>query len=320
MSQAGRFAARLAAFRMFEQNGIHALAPGIYPRSALLVQATRDLERGRTTEAAVHDVLARDRAAFLEVQEQAGLDLLSDGMLDWQDVFRPLAEHSDGLEARPLTRFLDPNTFFRASIVSGSPRLREPVPAPELPPGHGWVGTIPSPYAFSVATGGAADAVQLARDVIGPQIAAWGGAGASLVVLDEPFVAREPDGLPTLTAAMSELPRACPLALRLPFADAEPFLPDLLELPVDAIGVDFYATSPDALPRPFPKLLLAGVLDVRNSAVEDPSDIAAFAGRLAAKEPSGIALCPNGDLQFVSEPIAREKVLRLGAAREEALG
>jgi 5-methyltetrahydropteroyltriglutamate--homocysteine methyltransferase len=304
---------------MFEQNGIHAFAPGIYPRSALLVQATRDVERGRTSEAAVQDVLDRDRAAFLEVQEQAGLDLLSDGMLDWQDVFRPLADHSDGLEARPLTRFLDTNTFFRASIVSGSPSLREAVPAPELAPGR-WVGTIPSPYAFSVATGGTADAAQLARDVVGPQIVAWAGAGASLVVLDEPFVAREPDGLPALAAAVSELPRACPLALRLPFADAGPLLRDLLELPVDAIGVDFYATSPDALPQPFPKVLLAGVLDVRNSAVEDPSDIAAFAGRLAAKEPSGIALCPNGDLQFVSEPIAREKILRLGAAREAARG
>ena len=32
---------------------VEAFAPGMYPRSEALVQATRDLDRGRTTEAEV---------------------------------------------------------------------------------------------------------------------------------------------------------------------------------------------------------------------------------------------------------------------------
>ena len=39
-----------------------------------------------------------------------------------------------------------------------------------------------------------------------------------------------------------------------------------------------------------------------------------FAEELLARESVGVALTPNGDLQFVSEPIARQKLARLGQA------
>ena len=46
-------------------------------------------------------------------------------MLAWQDLFRPLVDASEGLEAGGLTRFLDTNTFFRAPHATGTPRLSE---------------------------------------------------------------------------------------------------------------------------------------------------------------------------------------------------
>src|SRR5439155_6388798 len=48
---------------------------GIYPRSEGVVAATRDLERGRTTDDAVAEAFGQDEAAFVEVQRKAGLDL-----------------------------------------------------------------------------------------------------------------------------------------------------------------------------------------------------------------------------------------------------
>jgi methionine synthase II (cobalamin-independent) len=87
-----------------------------------------------------------------------------------------------------------------------------------------------------------------------------------------------------------------------------------MEVEVEAIGVDFYATDVASLPRPFPKTLLAGVIDARNSLLEEPEEIAGFARGLAEEIRGELHLVPNGDLQFVPERIAREKVLRLGAA------
>lgn len=290
-----------------------AFAPGIYPRSQALVQATRDFERGRTTEHAVDEQFERDLQQFVEAQEQAGLDLLADGLLRWHDIFRPLADRAEGLDARPLTRFLDTNTFYRAVLVEGEPHLEDPLPAPNLPSGR-WVATLPSPLAFSFASDRAASADALARDVLAPQIEAYGAAGCALVVLSEPFLARE-GGLEELRSALSGLPDSVPLALHLVFADAGAVIEDLADLPVDAIGVDFYSTSVDAIPTGFPKTILAGVVDVRSSAVEGVAEVARFAAALADREPAGLSLVPNGDLQFVPEPIARRKLGVLGDAR-----
>jgi len=70
------------------------------------------------------------------------------------------------------------------------------------------------------------------------------------------------------------------------------------------------------VPKGFDKLLLAGVIDARSSALEDPRELAEFAERLRNdREVEQIALVPNGDLQFVSGRIAGEKLARLGKAR-----
>jgi 5-methyltetrahydropteroyltriglutamate--homocysteine methyltransferase len=290
---------------------VQAFIPGIYPRSEELVQATRDLDRGRTTPEAVDAQVDRDLAQLVAVQQEAGLDLLADGMLRWQDLFRPLIEASSGLEPGPLTRFLDTNTFYRAPQADGSPRLERPLGARHVAPmPRPRVVTLPSPFAIALGTG--LSPRELAEGVLRPQIEAL---DADLVVLSEPFLARERDADLDVLAEAIELLRAGPrLALQLVYGDATAVLPRLVELPVDAIGVDFYATPLDAVPTGFPKLVLAGVIDGRSSVLEDPRELAAFAGQLRRRV-ADVALVPNGDLQFVSDAIAREKVRRLGQAK-----
>jgi 5-methyltetrahydropteroyltriglutamate--homocysteine methyltransferase len=293
---------------------VKAFIPGLYPRSEALVQATRDLDRGRTTEEAVDEQVERDLAELVSVQQQTGLDLLADGMLRWQDVFRPLVEAADGLDTGALTRFLDTNTFYRApSASTATPRLGEPLSERYIVPlGGPRLVTLPSPFAFSHGTGLTATAV--ADGILKPQLDA---VDAELVVLEEPFLAREaqPD-LESLGDALEKLAGGPKLALWLTFGNAQTaFETGLADLPVDAIGVDFYATKVSAIPEGFDKLLLAGVLDGRSSAPEEPREIAAFVGQLEARGVKEIALVPNGDLQYVSEAVAREKVARLGKAK-----
>jgi 5-methyltetrahydropteroyltriglutamate--homocysteine methyltransferase len=293
---------------------LQAFSPGIYPRSEELVQATRDLDRGRTTPEAVDERFERDFEELVRVQEEAGLDLLSDGMLRAQDLWRPLAEAADGLDARPLTRFLDTNTFYRAILVDGEPGLASPLDAPDLPDGR-WVGTLPSPFGFSRAADGALSARELARAVVAPQIEAWAAAGCAAIVLQEPFLAREPEGAGELADALEELPRPVPLHLHLVLGDAGPLLARLADAAVDGVGVDFHRTSLDALPEGYPKTVLAGVIDAQSSAIEDPEELARFAEDVLERRPAGVALVPNGDLQFVPESIAKRKVAALGAAK-----
>jgi 5-methyltetrahydropteroyltriglutamate--homocysteine methyltransferase len=293
---------------------MQAFVPGLYPRSEELIQATRDLDRGRTTPEAVDDQVERDLAELVAVQQQAGLDLLADGMLRWQDVFRPLVEASEGLETAALTRFLDTNTFFRApSATTTEPKLTAPLDERYLAPLPGpRIATLPSPFALSHGTGVSPKA--MAENVLKPQLDA---VDAELVVLEEPFLAREkrPD-VDALGEALEKLDSGSRLALWLTFGNAKRLLEQgVADLPVDAVGIDFYATNAADVPESFDKLLLAGVLDARSSVLEEPREIAAFVGRLREQGVEEVALVPNGDLQYVSEPIARQKLGRLGKAK-----
>jgi 5-methyltetrahydropteroyltriglutamate--homocysteine methyltransferase len=298
---------------------IKSYAPGIYARSEELVRATRDLDRGRITEEAVEEQRRADLRSLLDAQQNAGLDYLSDGLLNWQDIFRPFDEAADGLEPGPLTRFLNTNTFFRAPAVTGeAPRLTEPLGEPyfrvgELPRG-GWVATLPSPHALAVSAAGEVEPEAVAEGVIGPQIRWLADNGCALVVLQETRLFGGEIDIYPLHDAIHALKSPLPLALQLPFENSGDVLGELVEIEVEAIGVDFYATDLEALPRPFPKTLLAGVVDARNSLLEEPAEVARFGRELLEELEGDLHLVPNGDLQFVPEKIARQKVLRLGEA------
>jgi 5-methyltetrahydropteroyltriglutamate--homocysteine methyltransferase len=293
---------------------MQAFLTGIYPRSEQLVQATRDLDRGRTTEAAVDEQVERELAELVSVQQAAGLDLLSGGMLRWQDLFRPLLEASEGLETGALTRFLDTNTFYRAPhATTATPKLAGALDERYLPPVPGpSVLTLPSPYALSRGTG--VEPVTIAENVLKPVL---DSCTAELVVLAEPFFGREGRAPDELAAPLEKLAGGPKLALQLTFCDGGELLENgLAELPVDGIGIDFYLTHLDDVPKGLDKLLLAGIVDARSSTLEDPRELAEFAERLRNdRELEQVALVPNGDLQFVSERIAREKLQRLGAAK-----
>jgi 5-methyltetrahydropteroyltriglutamate--homocysteine methyltransferase len=236
-------------------------------------------------------------------------------MVRWQDLFRPLLEASEGLETGALTRFLDTNTFYRAPhATTATPKLEgslddryvAPLPGPRLV-------TLPSPFALSQGTG--VPALTIAENVLKPALE---GVDADLVVLAEPFLGRAENASPReLEEPLAALAGGPKLALQLTFCDArQPLEQGLGELPVDAIGIDFYGTHLSDVPKGFDKLLLAGVIDARSSTLEDPRELASFAERLHNdREVEQVALVPNGDLQFVSERIAREKLLRLGQAK-----
>ena len=296
---------------------IKAYAPGIYARSEDLVQATRALDRDRATAEVVEERREADMRSFLDAQREARLDYLSDGLLNWQDIFRPFGEAARGLAAGPLTRFLNTNTFFRApAMTEEAPKLVEPLGEPyfrigELPRNR-WVATLPSPHALAASAVGDLEPLAVTEGVLGPQIRWLAGNGCAMVVLQETALFGGRIDVYPLSEALDALQSPLPVALQLPFGNSGDMLGELLELDIEAIGVDFYATDLEALPRPFPKSLLAGVVDARNSLLEEPEQLAKFGRQLLEELDVGLHLVPNGDLQFVPEKIAREKVLRLG--------
>jgi 5-methyltetrahydropteroyltriglutamate--homocysteine methyltransferase len=307
---------------------------GIYPRSEAVVAATRDLERGRATADLADGAYRADREAFLEAQRAAGLDYMSDGLLRWQDLFRPLVEGSEGLEARVLVRWFDNNSFYRAPELASAPTLGE-VPPWVLEDGipEPRVATLPSPYLFSRVTlgGGRPDDLMLglARDVLAPAAGRMAGAGHRLVHLEEPMIPYagiDEGSWPAFERAVGLVRDAADgaaVVLHAYYGDVAPHADRLRRLPVDAVGIDFVETGLEALPSPWGTGLVAGCLDGRSSVLERPEAVAAFVRRAAERlEPTLLYVSSASELELAGPEVAPRKLAVLGEVarrlREEA--
>jgi 5-methyltetrahydropteroyltriglutamate--homocysteine methyltransferase len=299
---------------------------GIYPRSERVVQATRDLERGRTSDESADAAFRQDREEFLGLQRRARLDLVSDGLLRWQDLFRPLVEGSEGMDARVLVRWFDNNSFFRAPEALAAPRLvdlpswvtEDGIPEPR-------VATLPSPYLFSRATraDGDPDEVMgtLAREVLAPAVGLMAGTGLGLIHLEEPWLAFfgiDDHSWAPLASALQSIRDAAgdiPMAFHVYYGDAAPHAERLGSLPVDAVGIDFAATRLEDLPSSWPTGLVAGGLDGRRSVVETVDDVVDLVRRAADRlQPSALYLTSGSDLELLGAGMAARKVEVLGRA------
>jgi 5-methyltetrahydropteroyltriglutamate--homocysteine methyltransferase len=307
---------------------VFAYQHGIYPRSEQVVAATRGIDRGRVGSDAVGRAFADDLATFIRVQKDAGMDFFSDGLLKWQDIFRPLTE-SLGVKPHTLVRWFDTNTFFREPELSG--RLVTPshpdgvVPDTTLPRPR--VTTLPSPFMFSRAAHTDQDRnqlmVALAEQVLRPAIDAAVAAGSDLIHLEDPWlgysgIARE-DWAP-LGDALTILHRdlKATLVFHVYFGDAGPHIDQLRQLPVDAIGVDLIQTDIKALGSGWDKGLVAGVINGRSSILESPKNLVEVARHLAdTVRPRNLYLSSNCELGYLPTVVAEQKVQRLGEAARE---
>lgn len=237
-----------------------------------------------------------DLEAFLGTQREAGMDYLSDGLLGWEDLLQPFAGEPRREPQAPAGS---------STATTGRTRLRKPLGEPffrtsELPRGR-WFATLPSP--------------RTAEAVIGPQLEWLAENGCAFAVLRETALSDRDGELSALGEALEALESPLPLAIQLP-GDSGALLEELVGLPVDAVGVDLHSTDPEALPRPFPKTLLAGVSDAGSPALEEPREMAELGRRVMEgfEEAADLHFVPNGDLRSLPPGTAREKVLRLGAA------
>lgn len=306
---------------------VQAYQHGIYPRSEDVVAATRGRERGRTSQDDVERAFAADRRDFITAQREAGLDYFSDGLLRWQDLFRPFVEVCRGLDAHTLVRWFDNNSFFRAPQVTGELALSSPVPSQMEADGdvpEPKLATLPSPYLFSRAAQtdeGDRDALMrdLTREILRPVAQELAGRGYRLIHLQEPWLAyfgmdlADWDDFEKAVGEIREATEGATLVLTTYFGDAGPYADRLRRLPVDAVGIDFIETDLDELGTRWEVGLLAGVMDGRRSPIEPVEGTVEFARRAAETlgAPS-LFLSSNSELELLPRDIARQKVLRLG--------
>jgi 5-methyltetrahydropteroyltriglutamate--homocysteine methyltransferase len=316
------FSSRIFYINLGISLNMFATLVGIHPRTEELVKASREYERGRITEEEYKTEVENCINRIIDEQKKLGFKQITDGMIKWDDIFRPFSRVLNGVTAGSLTRFFDNNTFYRKLEIKGKIEYRggflnyvsrksEKVIVPglytfaELSHNEYYKEKLDLMWDYFEAL--KAISLELKRSEI------------SFLQLNEPSIVyryrkREisEDEIRLIASCFKDLKRILNTSIHLYFGDCSRAAHILAEEDVEPIGIDMIETEPESVDY-IPAELVLGVVDSRNTFMEDPHQIAdmirKFRGRIAG-------ISPNCDLEFLPYEQARRKMEILREALE----
>ena len=99
------------------------------PRPARLRNAINKLDRGAITREELAQVADEVTIEVLQEQADAGLDLITDGQIRWEDEQTYIARGLEGVSINGLIRWFDSNMYYRQPVIEGDLAWREPITA-----------------------------------------------------------------------------------------------------------------------------------------------------------------------------------------------
>src|SRR6266571_4752481 len=269
---------------------------GNYPRvgdtfeEQSLRRAIARFDKGEIDAAQLREAEREVTEAALREQNEAGIDVVTDGQIGWYDSQSHIARGFGGIEVDGLVRYFDTNTYYRQPVVRGAVAWKQPILVDE------WkFAQAHSRAPVKAVLTGPLTLASLALDkhygkkkaltldlasALGEEVGALVRAGASHVQIDEPALTRYPKDL-SLAVEGLERVRArkgsTPLTLFTYFGDVAPIYEDVVHAPADLIGFDLVqgaATWSSIAKQGSKKPLVLGVIDARNTKKEDPADVA----------------------------------------------
>ena len=264
---------------------------------------------------------------MIREQAEAGIDLVTDGQIRWDDAQTPIALGLDGFSITGLIRYFDTNTYYRQPVVEGPVRWKAPIFLRDLkfalehsPKPCKAVLTGPFTMAWLSLDHHYGDPAALIQDLaraLNEEARALQEGGASLVQFDEPALTRFKDKVPLFAEAAPLLTEGLmgKKALYTYFGDAVGILPALLESGFDVLGLDFTTTDRNwglIEGTEFPIGLAAGIVDGRNTRLERSDDVARDVRKLLERVPTDrLYINPSFGLEFLPRERAREKLITL---------
>jgi len=305
---------------------------GILPRPKELIQVTRAYARKAINKKELEKAFNEATLKVVNAQVIHNFSYVTDGMLKWQDLLRPLTENLDGVKVGSLTRWFDNNTFYRKPLVINelSPKkslLKGIVDVKFLPNNLPWKVILPAPYTFAKLAGNYfyANETKLMfayAEVLKKEITKLVKLGFKYVQLSDPALVYKPftascskDELKTVNDALKIAVKGLPVktCLQTFFGDFAQILPDAFEFPVDHLGIDLYETDFEKLEEySFEKGVALGLINSRSSLIENVNYLVKTATKLLnsiyRSKPKEIFICPNCDLEFLPWEKAEEKM------------
>lgn len=299
-----------------------------------LRQAINKLDKADVDRAAVDAIAAELTAEVLQEQADAGLDLVTDGQIRWQDPVTYLAQGLEGFDVTGLLRWFESNTYYRQPLAKGPIRWSRPILVDDYRfarehSSKPVKAVVTGPYTIATLShtrnhGSHRDFVLDVAAALNQELKALAAESPAWIQVDEPAIAnnpsvRYPRDFDVFSEAMAVLTDgvSAPLSLYVYHGSAED-VPGLLTLPFDLFGFDLVqgAASWSLLEGwPSGKHFGAGVLDARNVRLETAEALAEQLGRVAAAVGSdNVHVSPSCGLEFLPRDVAIAKLRRTAEA------
>ena len=280
----------------------------------------------------------------IQEQEEAGLDLVTDGQIQWEDLPHPVAKSTQGITRGALRRFFDNNVYYRRLELNGGVSWQRSAASEEFRLASKFAKrplkvALPGPLTLVTSTelrqGQTREKLLgLYADLLLQEVQALEKAGVKEIQLDEPALGPGPapagssqggPGEPLLEKAIVEINRifgsvkarrwvACY------FQDISSILPTLAKLQVEVLSLDLVSPqekTPDFLTKVANRFkeglwrgeLALGFVDARNTKLEDRDELKRQIDPFTKTVPANrLWLSSNCGLEFLPHQSALKKL------------
>jgi len=301
---------------------------GDAPGRQRLRQAIARLDRGEIDRPALEEVAGQVTAEVIAEQEEAGVELVTDGQIRWQDPLTYITGRLAGFEATGLLRWFESNTYYRQPLAVGPVRWTQPILVDDYRFARACASRAVKPVLtgpYTIATlsvtrhheSHRAFVLELAA-ALNQELKALAAERPEWIQVDEPAIVnnpsvRYPRDFDLFQEAMNVLVEGVPgrVSLYCYHGDVAD-VPRLLSLPFHLFGLDMVQGAANwGLLEGWARVkgLGLGIVDARNVRLEREDELAgAIARAAAAAGPENLHVSPSCGLEFLPRDSARAKL------------
>lgn len=304
------------------------------PRPARLRNALNKLDRGAISPEEVEALKDEVTEEVINEQIAAGLDVITDGQIRWDDEVTYFARGLRGITLNGLFRYFDTNTYYRQPVVGGAVGWERPLTVRDYQfaaerSTRPVKAVLPAPYSLARLSidehyGGRFESLVMdLAAAVNAEARALAAAGAPLIQLNDPVLTRRKDdvglALRAVTAAFEGVESG--KQVNYYYGDVNGVLGAIKDLPVDVLGLDF-VMGPDNYEAvesiDLPQKLCAGLVDARNTRMEDEQELSRRLTQLRESiKDERLEISPNMGLEFLPRERAFEKLQRMVAVARQ---
>lgn len=294
-----------------------------------LRNALNQFDQKKISEGKLEEVYKATIVRVLKEQEEAGIDITTDGQIRWDDLVTPLAKNMDGCEINGLLRFFDNNVYYRKPVIKSKMVFRDYTTLEDYK-----FARANSSKKLKVVLPGALTWAKLSLDehyrdlktlvkdfsrILRKEAQKLDQERVEYIQFDEPSLCNFPqeidlvrDSLKSITSGLK-----AKSILFLYFGSITNLTPQLFDLPVDIIGVDLVSKPENLnaiLEGDFKKEVILGCLDARNTKMEDEKEILELIEKVSKRiPPEKIYISPSCGLEFLPHENALKKLKLLSS-------